>query len=255
MEATQLKEMMKDIWNQRADSYDRTLGHGIHWEWEKYAWAGLLREVLGDKKLHVLDVGTGTGFLALLLAELGHKVVGVDISERMLEKAREKIKKLNFNNVEFYLADAEELPFPDNTFDAVVSRHIIWALPNPERAYTEWKRVLKLEGKIIVIDGSWNKLPLYRKMWRFFAQLLILLTERRNPWGYRHLYKQLPMRQRKRPEADIEILTKLGLQVIDVRRIDIPYWSTFLDYLKYGCHRGQRFLLVAIKPITYLEDE
>lgn len=107
------------------------------------AWKGLLIEVLGDRELRVLDVGTGTGFIALLLAELGHEVIGVDISEEMLRIAREKARKLNIENVEFHLADAEELPFPDNTFDAVVARHVIWALPNPEKAYSEWKRVLR----------------------------------------------------------------------------------------------------------------
>lgn len=107
------------------------------------AWKGLLIEVLGDRELRVLDVGIGTGFIALLLAELGHEVIGVDISEEMLRIAREKARKLNIENVEFHLADAEELPFPDNTFDAVVARHVIWALPNPEKAYSEWKRVLR----------------------------------------------------------------------------------------------------------------
>jgi len=56
------------------------------------------------------------------------------------------------------------------------------------------------------------------------------------------------MRLRKRPEADIEILTKLGLQIIDVRKIDIPFWSTPLEYFKYGYIQGLSFLLIALKP-------
>jgi ubiquinone/menaquinone biosynthesis C-methylase UbiE len=248
----ELKKVMKSMWNRRADSYDKAPGHGIHWEWEKYAWMCLLRDVLGDENLYVLDVGTGTGFLALLLAEMGYRVVGVDISGKMLKRNREKARKLKLDNVEFRIADAEELPFSDDSFDAIVSRHVVWALPDPERAYAEWKRVLRPRGKIVIIDGGWNKLSLRREVWRFFSQLFILLTEKRNPWiqwRHRRLYERLPMRQRRRPEADIELLTKFGLRVVGVRKIDIPYWSTLLDYLKYGYHRGQRFLLVAVKPV------
>jgi hypothetical protein len=110
----------------------------------------------------------------------------------------------------------------------------------------------KTRGKIVIIDGNWRKLPLRKKIWKFLAQLLILLTERKNPWRYRRygddIYRQLPMILRKRPEADIEILTKLGLQIIDVRKIDIPYWNTPLEYFKYGYIRRLRFLLIALKP-------
>jgi ubiquinone/menaquinone biosynthesis C-methylase UbiE len=97
------------------------------------AWKGLLIEVLGDRELRVLDVGTGTGFIALLLAELGHEVIGVDISEEMLRIAREKARKLNIENVEFHLADAEEPPFPDNTFDAVVADMLFGLCPIQRR--------------------------------------------------------------------------------------------------------------------------
>jgi len=136
VQPTHIKEMIRNFWNKRADSYDK-VAYSTPWEWAKYAWKGLLVEVLGNRKLRVLDVETGTGFIALLLAELGHEVIGVDISEGMLRIAREKARKLNIDNVEFRLADAEELPFPDNTFDAVIARHVVWTLSNIEKAYSE----------------------------------------------------------------------------------------------------------------------
>lgn len=243
----QIKEMIRQRWNRRADTFDRSPGHGIHTAREKDAWIGLLKGVLGDKRLEILDVGTGTGVVALLLAELGHRVTGVDIAEQMVQKAREKAKKLNLA-VEFRVGDAEVLPFKNNSFDAVINRHVVWSLPDPEKAMAEWKRVLRPGGKLIIIDSNWGKtMPLYKKVWRFFAQLLILLTERRNPWagrGHRQMEKYLPMRQKKRPEADTEILRGLGFRV-EVTKVDIPRWDTFLGYLKYGYSRGEEFLLMA----------
>ena len=250
VESVQVKKMVKERWNRRADTFERSPGHGIHSKKEKDAWVNLFKRVLGDEKLEILDVGTGTGVIALLLAELGHRVIGVDIAEQMIDQARKKAKNLNLP-VNFQTGDAEELPFANNSFDVVINRHVVWSLPNPEKAMAEWKRVLRSGGKLIIIDSNWSRtVPLRKKVWRFFAQLLILLTERRNPWfgrrEYREMEKYLPMRQKKRPEADVEILKGLGLRV-EVMKIDIPRWDTFSGYLKYGYSRGEKFLIKAIR--------
>ncbi|RJX20590.1 MAG: class I SAM-dependent methyltransferase [Desulforudis sp.] len=245
----QIKEMIRERWNRRADTFDKSPGHGIHAGKEKDAWISLFQRVLGNERLEILDVGTGTGVIALLLAELGHRVTGVDIAEQMVHHGREKAKNLHLA-VDFRIGDAEELPFQNDSFDVVINRHVVWSLPNPEKAMAEWKRVLRHGGKLVIMDSNWGKTaPLYKRVWRFFAQLLILLTERRNLWtrqGHRQMEKHLPMRQKKRPEADIEILRGLGFQV-EVMKVDIPRWDTLLGYLKYGYFRGEKFLLAAIK--------
>jgi len=196
-----------------------------------------------------LDVGTGTGVLALVLAELGHNITGIDIADEMVEKAKEKFKNNNLSG-NFIVGDAENLPFEDNSFDVVINRHVVWSLPQPERAMAEWKRVLRSGGKLIIIDGNWGKTtPIIKKLWRFGAQLLILITEMRNPWQNNAQFKvdkYLPMRQRNRPEADIEILEGLGFQV-EVMTVEIPRWKNFIGYLKYGYFIGEEFLLKAIK--------
>jgi len=99
-------------------------------------------------------VGTGAGFLALLFAEMGHEVTGVDLSAGMLEKAKHNAEHMGLE-VDFFHGDAENLPFEDNSFDLVVNKFLLWTLPQPSCAVREWKRVLKPGGRLLAIDGDW----------------------------------------------------------------------------------------------------
>ena len=96
----------------------------------------------------VLDVGTGTGFLALLLSKLGYTVTGVDIAADMLAQGREKAACFGLN-VDFRESACERLPFVEESFDAVVNCRVMWTLTEPETAVREWMRVLKPGGKVI----------------------------------------------------------------------------------------------------------
>ncbi len=114
-----VKRRIKEYWDNRGESYDRSPGHVCLPD----IWRKVLSEVF-DGKMRILDVGTGTGFLALILAELGHEVVGLDLSEGMLRVARKKAKQRGLK-IQFKLGDAENLPFKDESFDAVICRHLI----------------------------------------------------------------------------------------------------------------------------------
>lgn len=100
----------------------------------------------------VLDVACGTGeFERLILADNpGQQMVGVDISEKMIEMARQKLQ--NYPNVEFQLASASALPFPDASFDTVVSANSFHYFDDPDVALKEIKRVLKPDGNLIILD-------------------------------------------------------------------------------------------------------
>jgi phosphatidylethanolamine/phosphatidyl-N-methylethanolamine N-methyltransferase len=101
---------------------------------------------------HVLEVGVGTG-MCLPLYSKRCQISGVDLSEPMLRKARERVTELGLTNVEgLWVMDAERLSFPDNSFDAVVAQHVISTVPNPEAALDELARVLKPGGEIILIS-------------------------------------------------------------------------------------------------------
>jgi phosphatidylethanolamine/phosphatidyl-N-methylethanolamine N-methyltransferase len=98
----------------------------------------------------VLEVGVGTG-LSLPRYAATTIIVGVDISERMLAVARKRVKRLGLENVEsIEVGDAEDLQFPDNSFDVVVAQYVVTACPNPEEALSEFARVVRPGGEIVI---------------------------------------------------------------------------------------------------------
>jgi phosphatidylethanolamine/phosphatidyl-N-methylethanolamine N-methyltransferase len=98
----------------------------------------------------VLEVGVGTG-ISLPSYSRSTRLFGVDISEPMLAKARERVAELGLRNVEgIAVMDAERLDFPDASFDVVVAQYVVTAVPNPERALDEFARVVRPGGEIVL---------------------------------------------------------------------------------------------------------
>lgn len=120
-------------------------------------WRGLLERCLGDcQKNKILDVGCGTGFISLLLAQIGCDVIAIDNNVAMLKEAEKISEELGFSNkITFMLKDTELVDFPDNTFNAVVSRHAFWLFNNPKKVYAQWYRILKSGGCMLNLDANW----------------------------------------------------------------------------------------------------
>lgn len=98
----------------------------------------------------ILEVGVGTG-ISLPEYASSSRLTGVDISEAMLEKARERTRRLALANVEsIVVGDAEALDFPDDSFDVVVAQYVVSAVADPERALGEFARVCRPGGEIII---------------------------------------------------------------------------------------------------------
>ena len=104
-------------------------------------YEGILQFVLPGMK--VLDAGCGDGVLSVLMANKGAVVIGCDFSAPNIEAAREYAVEHNIANVEFLVGDAERLPFPDNSFDLVVSSHVLEHLPHFDKGLQEVMRVTK----------------------------------------------------------------------------------------------------------------
>lgn len=149
-----VKQQVAAHWDRRAAGFDEDFGHSIGSEAERAAWDRILDLVLPPAgPLDALDAGSGTGFLALELAARGHRVTGIDFAPSMVARAQEKAAALGLP-ARFDQGDAENLPYPDGSFDLVISRHVLWTLPHPEQALDEWRRVLRPGGRLVVIDGA-----------------------------------------------------------------------------------------------------
>ncbi len=149
------KEQIADMFNKISKRYDflnHFLSMGIDILWRKKA--------VGQLKPHrpktILDIATGTGDLAIEALKLNpDKVVGVDISEGMLEVGRKKTIGLGCaDRVEMRLGDAERLPFDDNTFDAVIVAFGARNFEDLEKGLADMRRVLREGGKLVVLEFS-----------------------------------------------------------------------------------------------------
>ncbi|MFT4183577.1 MAG: class I SAM-dependent methyltransferase [Rhizobium sp.] len=150
-----LKDDIRDYWSKRSETFDLAFGHRIPPGPELDAWGCAITRTLGDKPLKILELACGTGEVTNVLLSLGHDVTALDFSEVMLAVARRKHRKRE--RVRFILADAERTMEPDDTYDAVVCRHLVWTLTEPEQALSDWYRVLKPGGKLLIFDGDWAK--------------------------------------------------------------------------------------------------
>ena len=118
------------------------------------AWSALLLGHLMPPPARVADLGCGTGSLSVLLAEEGYKVVGLDSSAAMIAAARAKVASRGVE-VELSLGDAAEPPFALGTFDAVLCRHLLWALAEPLEALRRWLELLRPGGRLLLVEGRW----------------------------------------------------------------------------------------------------
>ena len=107
-------------------------------------------------RIRILDIGTGPGFFAILLAEQGYNVTAVDFTPSMLEEARKNAGDLA-DQICFQQMDAQDIRFAEDSFDVIVSRNVTWVLQDPERAYKSWYKVLKPGGIMLNFDANWYR--------------------------------------------------------------------------------------------------
>jgi ubiquinone/menaquinone biosynthesis C-methylase UbiE len=150
-----LKEDIREYWTRRSATFDLAFGHRIPPGPELDAWAAAVRQAIGPAPQRVLELACGTGEVTNVLLSLGHEVTALDFSEAMLGVAR--AKHAGNARARFILADAERTMELDQAYDAVICRHLVWTLTEPEQALADWFRVLKPGGTLLVFDGDWTK--------------------------------------------------------------------------------------------------
>ncbi|MET8846650.1 class I SAM-dependent methyltransferase [Amycolatopsis sp. NPDC004625] len=144
--------MTSELWDAEATSFDDQPDHGLREPAVRAAWSDLLLPLLQPAPAAVVDLGCGTGSLAVLLARAGHVVQGVDFSPGMLAVAEEKAVGVE---VDFRVGDVAEPPCPPGAYDVVLARHVLWAMADPAAALSAWVRLLKPDGRLVLIEGRW----------------------------------------------------------------------------------------------------
>jgi SAM-dependent methyltransferase len=142
-------------WTARACSFGKVRKDELH-NMLGIRWYEELKNNLPEKNgTRILDVGTGTGYFSILLARHGYDMVGIDLTPAMIDEARAQADEESLK-ILFYVMDGQKLSFPDESFDAVITRNLTWTLPNPEKAYHEWYRVLKKGGILLNYDANYG---------------------------------------------------------------------------------------------------
>ena len=149
----------------RYDLLNDLQSFGLHRVWKRRVTA-LAAVKAGD---HALDLCCGTGDIAFALAEQGADVTGLDFSQKMLEVAAHRLEKSNCKGLKFIQGDAQSLPFPDNSFDAVTVGYGLRNLSNLETGLREMARVVKPGGRIVALDFGKPANALWRSF--YFAHL------------------------------------------------------------------------------------
>ena len=143
------------FWSTVAPDYEAHPGNVAAVGTAEYdAWVESLRGYLGPAPRDVLDIATGTGFVALIAAGLGHRVTGIDLANPMLEVAAAEARRRALS-VDFLPGDAVSPPFPPASFDVLICRHFLWTLREPITALSNWRTLLRPGGRVVAIDGFW----------------------------------------------------------------------------------------------------
>lgn len=206
------KEQVAKMFNSISGHYDflnHFLSLGIDITWRKKA-VSMLRTL--QPKL-ILDVATGTGDFALEALKLNpDKVIGIDISEGMLEVGRKKMKERNLTHkIELLLGDSENLPFEENKFDALIVAFGVRNFENLEKGLAEMLRVVKPGGKVVILEFSRpTQFPL-KQFYNFYFKFILPKIGR---WvsNDQSAYTYLPESVQVFPDGDqfIQLLSRLG---------------------------------------------
>jgi demethylmenaquinone methyltransferase / 2-methoxy-6-polyprenyl-1,4-benzoquinol methylase len=182
-----VERMFNDI-SQNYDMLNNLLSLGIDRRWRKR----LIGRLPKEGELLLLDVATGTGDLAIAAALSTNAVItATDIAEKMMEVGRRKVDKLGLNGrIVFQKANAEQLPFPDNTFDALMVGFGVRNFHHFGQGMRELHRVLKPGGQLLVLEFSLPANPMLSKLFRlYFGKILPKVGKliSRHPDAYNYL--------------------------------------------------------------------
>ena len=225
------KEQVAHMFNNIAPQYDflnRFLSAGIDISWRKKALS-LLKK---DNPKKILDIATGTADVAILAANMlsPEKIIGIDISDGMLELGRQKIANLKLQHtIELLQGDSEAIQFNDDSFDAVTVSFGVRNFQHLEKGLNEIKRVLRKGGKIVILEFSRPSMPGIQQLYKLYMSVLApgigkLFSNNRGAYQYLNDSVQ------KFPEGKdfVNVLNTIGFHNTSFKRLSLGICSIYI---------------------------
>jgi ubiquinone/menaquinone biosynthesis C-methylase UbiE len=206
------KEKEKE-WKENSDFWIKIIREKLDPFREQLTNKAVLSPVRERKNLRILDAGCGEGYLCRKLVKMGHKVVGIDSSERLIKAAIELEKKKPLG-IKYLLGDIRKTKIASASFDVILSHQVINEIENPEKGFQEFYRILKRKGEIVCLFlhpcfdfKKPNSLDYFSK--KKIEKKHFLVSGIRSPYSYSYIH--LPLSEW------INILVKASFLILDIK--------------------------------------
>ena len=240
-----IKHRIAHYWSHRAEGFETQRLREFD-SAKRGRWLAEFRRYLPEgKPLRILDIGTGTGFFACLLAAEGHEATGIDLTPEMIEHAGHMAAVLGLD-ADFLLMDAEEPEFGDGSFDALVTRNLTWTLPHIEKAYREWYRILKPGGVLINFDADYSAAQEEEEEHELPADHAHKLVPEYMKTENEAITMEVGAYHGPRPQWDVQLLVEAGFERITV---DMGVYRRIYAEIDEFFNPTPIFTIAATKPI------
>lgn len=223
------KNQVSAMFNNIAHKYDflnHFLSLGIDRYWRKKA----IQKLRTSQPKFILDIATGTGDLAIEALKLNpENIIGIDISEEMLAYGQKKLIGKGITSINLQKADSENLPFETNTFDAITVGFGVRNFENLELGLTEMFRVLKPNGKVIILEFSKPETFPFAQLYQWYFNKILPLIGKlfsKDNDAYDYLYKSVQAFPSK--DKFIQILETIGYQNCSQKSLTIGIVSIYM---------------------------
>jgi demethylmenaquinone methyltransferase/2-methoxy-6-polyprenyl-1,4-benzoquinol methylase len=231
------KEQVAGMFDQIAFRYDflnRFLSGGVDLYWRRQA----IKELKELQPKLILDVATGTADVAIMCCKYlqPEKIIGIDISEGMLQLGREKIAKLLLSKqIELKQGDSEAINFPESTFDAITVAFGVRNFQNLEKGLNEMFRVLKPGGKAVILEFSQPKQIVFKGLYNFYMKVICPGLGKwisKNKDAYKYLHNSV----KAFPEGEtfLQILQQVGFSETSFKRLSLGICTIYCGRKKPG---------------------